>query len=325
MRSRALLSALVVVVVASCLLTSCSLKLPSQGDRYMLEERVVQHVKGTDNKILVIPLSGEVTSSSESGIFSSEANMVEELGMQLDRARNDDDVKGVILSINSPGGEVTASEIIYHKISKFKKERGIPVVVLMGNVAASGAYYISMAADEIVAHPSTITGSIGVISVFMNFKGLMDKIGVEAVTLKTGKMKDVGSSVRPMTEDEQEYINVILKEMYELFLDRVLSSRKELTRDQLLTLADGRVYTAKQALEAKLVDKIGFFDDAVSSVRRLANVESCSIVAYEWPWNRKYDVYSMMSPGAVDINLLKVNFGSLGTSARPGFYYLWAH
>ena len=300
-------------------------KLPAFGERIELSERYLDKAKGTKDKIVMIALSGIITSSSSRGTFSSEANMVEELAMQLEKASKDEHVKGVIISVNSPGGGVTGSEIIFHKITKFKKEKSVPVVILMGDVAASGAYYVSMAGDKIIAHPSTITGSIGVISMFFNLEGLMGKIGVEVVTLKTGEMKDVGSFARPMKEEERAYIMSILNDLYEIFLDRVLSNRTTLSRDKLLELADGRIYTAKQALEAKLIDQIGFFEDAVSAVKQAGRISAASVVGYEWPWNHKYDVYSMMAPGRpIDINLLKLDIDALDSFARPGFYYIWA-
>lgn len=323
MRRRVLLPAIVLIAFAVGVV-GCYVKFPTFGGRIQLEEHYLKKAD-TKDKILVIPLSGVITSSSSRGTFSSTANMVEELGMQLEKARRDKRIKGVILSINSPGGGATASEIMYHKIMQFKREKDVPVVVLMGDVAASGAYYISMAADRIVAHPSTVTGSIGVISMFLNLEGLMGKVGVEVVTLKTGEMKDVGSFARQMTELEKEYIMSILNDMFNIFVDRVASSRKQLTRDEILELADGRVYTAKQALEAKLIDEIGYFEDAASATKKKAGITSASLVAYEWDWNHKYDVYSMMSPkGPIDINLLKIDLATLDSLGRPGFYYLWA-
>ncbi len=324
MRKRVLLS-LVLVLALVVGLCGCYVKFPTFGGRIRLSERYLDKAKGTKDKIVLIPLSGIITSSSSRGTFSSSSNMVETLGMQLEKASQDKRVKGLIININSPGGGVTGSEIIFHKIVKFKKEKSVPVVILMGDVAASGAYYVAMAGDRIIAHPSSITGSIGVISMFFNLRGLMDKIGVDVVTLKTGEMKDVGSFARPMKDEERAYIMNILNDLYEIFLDRVLSNRTELTRDELLELADGRVYTAKQALEAKLIDEIGFFEDAVSAVKQEGNIAAASIVAYEWPWNHKYDVYSMMAPGRpIDINLLKLDIGTLDSFGRPGFYYIWA-
>jgi len=314
--------ALVVALVVG--LCGCYVKFPTFGERIRLSEQVLEKAKGTKDKILLIPLSGIISSSSSRGAFSSQDNLVEVLGMQLDKAKKDKHIKGLILTVNSPGGAVTASEIIYHKIAKFKKEKGVPVVVLMGDVAASGGYYISMAGDKIIAHPTTITGSIGVISMFFNLQGLFGKIGVDVVTLKTGAMKDVGSFARPMEPEEKAYIMVILEQMYGVFLDRVLSNRTELTREELLKLADGRVFTASQALEAKLIDQIGYFEDAVSAVKEKGNFSEASVVAYEWPWNHKYDVYSAAAPGRpIDINLLKLDLGTLDSIGRPGFYYIW--
>ena len=322
---RSLFVSVVLILALVVGLCGCYVKFPTFGGRIRLREQVLEKARGTKDKILLIPLSGIISSSSSRGAFSSRDNMVEVLGMQLDKARMDKHIKGLILTVNSPGGAVTASEIIYHKIMKFKREKGVPVVILMGDVAASGGYYISMAGDKIIAHPTTITGSIGVISMFFNLHGLFNKIGVDVVTLKTGAMKDVGSFARPMKPEEKAYIMTILKQMYGVFLDRVLASRTQLTREDLLKLADGRVFTAKQALEAKLIDKIGYFEDAVSAVKEEGNFAAASIVAYDWPWNHKYDVYSASAPGRpIDINLLKLDFNTLDSIGRPGFYYIWA-
>ena len=322
---RGLFVSIALVVALAVGLCGCYVKFPTFGGRIRLSEQVLEKAKGTKDKVLLIPLSGIVSSSSSRGAFSSRDNMVEVLGMQLDKAKKDKHIKGLILTVNSPGGAVTASEIIYHKIMKFKKEKDVPVVVLMGGVAASGGYYVSMAGDKIIAHPTTITGSIGVISMYFNLQGLFGKIGVDVVTLKTGAMKDVGSFARPMEPEEKAYIMAILEQMYGVFLDRVLSNRTELTREELLKLADGRVFTASQAIEAKLIDQIGYFEDAVSAVKEEGKFSAASIVAYEWPWNHKYDVYSALTPGRpIDINLLKLDFGALDSIGRPGFYYIWA-
>ncbi|HUT02700.1 MAG TPA: signal peptide peptidase SppA [bacterium] len=321
---RGLFVSIVLVVALVVGLCGCYVKFPTFGERIRLSEQMLEKAKGTKDKILLVPLSGIISSSSSRGAFSSQDNLVEVLGMQLDKAKKDKHIKGLILTVNSPGGAVTASEIIYHKIAKFKKEKGVPVVVLMGDVAASGGYYISMAGDKIIAHPTTITGSIGVISMFFNLQGLFGKIGVDVVTLKTGAMKDVGSFARPMEPEEKVYIMAILEQMYGVFLDRVLANRTELTREELLKLADGRVFTASQALEAKLIDQIGYFEDAVSAVKEKGNFSAASVVAYEWPWNHKYDVYSATAPGRpIDINLLKLDLGTLDSIGRPGFYYIW--
>jgi len=315
---------LVLIVGLSLATSGCYVKFPKIGGRLALRQRVIVEEKGAKDKILVVPIRGIIRSSRARGLFYHGPNTVEQIGMQLQKASRDKRIKGIILTIDSPGGEVTGSDIIYHRIIRYKKEHKTPVVALMGSVAASGGLYVAMAADEIVAHPSTVTGSIGVLATLLNIQGLLEKIGVRAMVLKKGEMKDMGSSLRPISDEERNVILGILNEFYELFLDRILESRKHITREELLKIADGRVFTAKQALQAKLVDRIGQFEDATAEVKRLAGITKASVVTYDWDRHYRYDPYSALAPKApVDINLFKLDLGSLQAPGCPGFYYLW--
>jgi protease IV len=184
-----------------------------------------------------------------------------EVVRQLQKYRKRNSVKAIVLRLDSPGGGVVPSHEIYEEVNKTRK-LGTPVVVSMGSVAASGAYYIACAASLVVANPGTITGSIGVVSTFPNFKGLMDKIGVEQTTIKSGEFKDVGNPARAMTERERSFLQSSIDNVYGQFL-RIVSTARKLPEDSVRALADGRIYTGEQAFAAGLVDTLGTFQTAV--------------------------------------------------------------
>jgi protease-4 len=205
--------------------------------------------------------------------------MVDDIKGALQTALEDDEVKGVVLAVDSPGGEVTASDIIYNEVLKVQKKK--PVVVAMSSLGASGAYYLACAADWIVANPTTFTGSIGVIIQSLNYEGLFDKVGLDAVVFKSGKFKDMLSGSRPLTPEEGAYVEGMVKQVYERFLGIVASSRA-LEADELRdTLADGRILTGRDAKEAGLVDQLGYLEDAFDKARDLAEAPDAGVIRYQ--------------------------------------------
>ncbi len=191
---------------------------------------------------------------------------------KLERLRRDKSVKALVLRIDSPGGSVGASQEIYRALERFKAE-GKPVVVSMGNVAASGGYYVAVPADYIYANPGTITGSIGVIIQHVTYRELLDKIGIKATAIKTGKFKDTLSPLRELTSEEREYLKETITDAYEQFLTAILKYRKnKITEEKLREIADGRVLTGRKAVEVGLVDGIGGLQDAIDKARELAGV-----------------------------------------------------
>ncbi len=191
---------------------------------------------------------------------------------KLERLRRDKSVKALVLRVDSPGGSVGASQEIYRALERFKAE-GKPVVVSMGNVAASGGYYVAVPADYIYANPGTITGSIGVIIQHVAYRELLDKIGIKATAIKTGKFKDTLSPLRELTSEEREYLKETITDAYEQFLTAILKYRKnKITEEKLREIADGRVLTGRKAVEVGLVDGIGGLQDAIDKARELAGV-----------------------------------------------------
>ncbi len=270
MKKLVLLAPVLAAALAAC---SPRINLDLLGEEKLQE--VVLVPDAAREKILIVDIDGTLSSALETGFFSREKSVVARVFERLERAAADPLVKAVILRLDTPGGEVTASDIIYHEVLRFKERTGRPVIGLMMSVAASGGYYIASACDVILAHPSTITGSIGVISVFPSIESLMSKVGVKVNVIKSGPSKDSGSPFRDMTEDEKKLFQAIIDEYYEGFLAVVAKGRKgKIAEADLRKIADGRVYTAPQALKLGLIDAIGYFDDAFAKSRGLASLKS---------------------------------------------------
>ena len=289
-----------------------------------LKEQTLQGA-GTD-KLLLIPLKGFISDERQQSFLRSEPSVVQEVVSHLRKAEQDPGVKAVVLKIDSPGGTVTASDILYNEIRSYKERTGARIVVTMMNVAASGGYYISLPADYIVAHPTTITGSVGVLFIQPKVTGLMDKIGVDFDVSKSGDKKDMGSPLRQSTPEEQRIMQELTDTLGQRFLDLVATHRK-LSSEQLEDVASGRVYLADEALRLGLIDRVGYLEDALSEAKNLAGLpKSARVVVYRrasYPDDNLYNTATVQQAGggAPLVNLeLPDSIGHLQT----GFYYLWA-
>ncbi len=241
-----------------------------------------------DAKIAVIYIQDIISFSAPGS--STEEGMVGDIKERLEKATRDDAVKAIILAIDSPGGEVTASDVIHHAIMTAKKKSDVPVVASLGPLAASGGYYVATAADWIVAHRTTLTGSIGVIFRLWNYRGLMDKVGVKPVIYKSGKMKDMLSPEKlesEITAEEKEIANRLVMSDYERFIEVVAAGRHMKAAALKAGLADGRVLSGPEALEHKFVDQLGYFEDAVAKAKSLAKIEQAKLVKYEVSWSMR--------------------------------------
>eukprot|EP01031_Cornospumella_fuschlensis_P051024 gene51024-62404_t len=231
------------------------------------EQMEVEGMPDSEDKIVHIDLEGIITSMNMGGLFGGALPMIDTIKESLKQALKDPNVKAIVLRINSPGGEVTASDIIYAAVKEAAKTK--PVVVYMDSVAASGGYYVACGATKVVASETTLTASIGVIMESFSYHELFGKIGLESTAFTSGPYKDTLNGGRPMRADEVIYIQNLVNTMYDRFLGIVSEARK-VPRDLLkATVADGRIVTGRQALEAKLVDKIGYVEDAYSLARDL--------------------------------------------------------
>ncbi|MBS1997847.1 MAG: signal peptide peptidase SppA [Cyanobacteria bacterium SZAS LIN-2] len=219
------------------------------------------------DRIEVVKLSGMIIDKADAGVFSSSAGSSSSVLKELRKALANDKIKGVLLRVNSPGGTVPTSQEIHQAVTALRK-KGKPVVVSMGDVAASGGYYVACAADRVVANPGTLTGSIGVIINLINFKGLADKFGVLPAVIKSGEFKDIASPYRPMTPAEHEILQTLIMDSYDQFTTAVSEGRK-LPIETVKKIADGRIYSGRQALKLGLVDELGSYTDALASLQKL--------------------------------------------------------
>jgi len=272
MRGRVIPLYLVLFLLTGCVV----MRMPSVTP---LEEKTIGG--GGRDKILVMDISGFLRDRRGKNILGSETSrtMTSRVREELDMASDDGRVKAVILRINTPGGHVTTADVIYHEIEAYKKDTGVPVVAELMGVAASGGYYIASSADLIVAQPTDITGSIGVVAYNVNAEGLLDKIGITDRTIKSGEKKDMGSPLREMTAEEREILQSIIDDLYERFLTVVYRGRKgKIEMKRLRELADGRVFTARQALDLGLIDRVGYMEDAVGAAKGLAGIKEARLV-----------------------------------------------
>ena len=307
------------------ILVGCTcFSVPLMQPQSKLEETVVSG-DGRD-KIVLLDISGVISSKERRrGLFQEQTSMVAQLREELEKASQDKKVRGVILRLNTPGGTVTASDIIYQEIIRFKRERAIPVVACMMELATSGGYYVSIAADTIVAHPTSVTGSVGAIAVKFNAQGLMEKIGVEDETVTAGDKKDLFAPWRPLTEEERAIIQGMLNDFYQRFITLIAENRKTLNLEQVKTLADGRVYTADQALKNGLVDEIGYLADVIEMVKKKAGLDKAKVIMYHRPYSYKNNIYSQLTGSDFkNINLVNLDLSWLVDGAGGlRFMYMW--
>jgi len=228
-------------------------------------------------KVAVIRLNGVIAESGQQGLLVTGGISPRLVGEYLKMAERDSGVKAVVLRINSPGGSAAASQEIASLIRRFKEDTGKPVVVSMGDIAASGGYYISAYADSIVANPSTLTGSIGVISQFIYIEGLLDKLGLELETIKSGEHKDMG--IWPLTQEQRQIMQDISDDLYRQFVNTVAEGR-DLPVERVTELATGQLYTGTQALALGLVDDLGGLDTAVNIAASLAGITLPQVEEY---------------------------------------------
>jgi protease-4 len=290
-----------------------------------LEETVIQRDKGIfiPDKIAVIDVDGLLMNKRRRGFMREGDNPVSLFVEKLDKAASDRRVKAVVLRLNSPGGTVAASDVMYHSLREFKRKTGKPVVSCILGVGCSGAYYIACGSDGIIAQPGGVTGSIGTIIKTFSFAGTMEKIGVKAVAIKSGELKDLGSPLHDLREEEQKVLEGIINQFYEQFLTVVLKGRKEIEEQKLRSLADGRVFTAKEALQENLIDRIGYPEDGIEWAKEIAGVEKARVVIYHRPLGYKANVYgSSMSAEGVGA-LVNVELPDWLTSDGAQFLYLW--
>lgn len=321
---RAWLFALLSMVLVAT--TGCvTIDVLGGGEEAELVESVVRGREG--RKILLLDIDGVIGEAAPTGAFfgGPEIGTVARVVEILDRARQDEEVAALLLRIDSPGGTATASEQVYEEIVRFKRERRIPVAAQLMGTATSGGYYVALAADTIQAHPTTVTGSIGVIFTSLSFAGLMEKLGVEDQTLTGGEFKDAGSPFRRLSETERAQLQAIVDDLHARFREVVAEGRPKLSPEQIEGLASGQVFSARQAHEKGLVDRVGSLEETVRELERRLGVSRSRVVAYHRPREIRRNLYTRSpAAGGGRVALAGADEALAPLLGRSGFYYLWA-
>jgi len=296
------LAGILLLVLAGCVTVKVSLFEEPQP----LKEKTISGY-GRD-KILLLDISGMILEGPQRVLaLSKSVTSPSRVKEELEKAAKDSHIKAVVLRINSPGGTVSAADVILHELQNFKAERRVPLVFCLEGMAASGAYYVAQAGDTIWAYPTCITGSIGVIAMKFNLRGLMDKVGVDTEVVKTGAWKDFWSPFRPATPKEKEMMQQIIEEFHRRFVT-VVAQGRNLSLQEVQKVADGRIFTAPQARDLGLIDKIGYLDEALKEAQERAGLSRAKVVRYQRPDSYRPTIYSLLPELE---------------AAGPQFLYLW--
>lgn len=288
-----------------------------------LKEEQVRRGRGlSPAKIAIIELDGMLINARSGGFLQPTENKLSLFIQQLEQAERDDAVKAVVLRINSPGGTVTASDIAYKAIVDFRESTGKPVVASTQEMAASGGYYVALGADRIVAHPTSVVGSIGVIFHTFNFEGTLHKIGARAEAIKSGDLKDMGSPFKALSPEERAVMQQMVDEYHARFVDVVKRHRTIADPATLAKATDGRVFSGEQAKQMGLLDATGTLEDAIDLAAELADVKNPSIILYRRPYGYGGSIYASY-PAPSEDGVLRLELPGTRSVLPTGFYYLW--
>jgi protease-4 len=320
---RAVLAATLLTLLVGCG-TPSFLITPVQN-AYTLEEQTVIPGRGFHpGKIALIEVEGMLLNMRTGGFMQPTENDLSRFTQELDLAAKDDDVKAVVLRVNSPGGTVTAADIMYESLKRFKAQTHKPVVASFQDVAASGAYYVSCASDKIVASPTSVVGSIGVIFNTFNIAGTLDKIGAKSEAIKSGPLKDMGSPFKDLDPQARAVMQGMVDEYYARFVQIVTSNRPVAKdTDTVKMLTDGRVFSGTKAAELGLVDRTGLLDDAIDEAKSMAKASGAKVVMYRRPYGYSGSIYAQNAVPQPQASVMQLKIPGLNDRLPSGFYYLW--
>jgi len=317
---------LFLLVCSALLLPACGpVTFTIGGKQAGLEETTVIHEPGhRGQKIAVIDVTGVIINGDRPGLLQVGENPVSLLHEKFRRAANDRDVKAVVLRLNTPGGGVTASDLMYREVVRFREQTGKPVVGLAMDVTASGGYYVACGTDRLIAHPTSVVGSIGVIAQTISVRPALERWGVQPKAITSGPNKAVGSPLENMTQEHEQILQTLVDDFYARFETLVRESRPGISPDQFAQVTDGRVVSGERALELGLVDEMGDIYDAMSAAKTLAGVEHARMVSYHRPLDYSPTPYAAAPspPGGTQVNLAQINLAG-GLDQPVGLYYLW--
>ncbi|ATH59845.1 signal peptide peptidase SppA [Staphylococcus nepalensis] len=316
----------VVIVLGGVVMSSISTVISSLFNEDSSSEmdpftETVEKEGDATKRIAHLTLNGEIAEGTGGGMFGGSGYNHEAFLKQLDKVKKDSSIKGVLLSINTPGGGTYPSDEIYKKIKEIKQKHK-KVYVHMESMAASGGYYIAAPSDKIYAGPQTTTGSIGVIMSNVDYSGLQEKLGVKENVIKSGKHKDIMSSSREMTSEEKDILQSVLDDSYERFVN-IVEDGRDMSEEKVKKLADGRIYSAQQAKANGLIDEIGYKDNALKALKKDINAEDAEVFKYSegggW-FSSLYSTKTTIGQFKNDLNELKSIIKN-DTEAEPMYLY----
>jgi protease-4 len=274
------------------------------------------------DQIAIVDVDGVLLNMDMVGLGSMGENPVSLFRERLDRVAANPCTRGLIVRINSPGGGVTACDIMWHDLQSFKARTHLPVVAVLMDVGAGGSYYLATAADQIVAHPTSVVGGIGVILNLYNLSDAMAQFNVVATPIRSGENIDLGSNAKPMSEEQMAILTSMANEFHNRFKQIVLQTRPQVDPD-LATTFDGRIFTAQQAQQLALIDGIGYMDTAIGMVREVACAPSAQVVLYHRCNDPARTPYAITPNVPAQGNMFPVSLPGYDRSKLPTFLYLW--
>jgi protease IV len=273
-------------------------------------------------RIALVDVDGLLVNSNIAGPYASGENPVAAFHEKLSAVARDPRVAAVVVRINSPGGGVAASQMMRHELATFRERRGVPIVACLMDVGAGGAYYLATASDVIYAQPGTVTGGIGVIFNVYSLQDTMAQWNIISQAVKAGDNIDLGSPVRGLKEDSRKILQQMANQYHQQFRDDLLATRPNVQRNDM-TVFDGRVFTAKQAMDKGLIDRIGSLDEAVEKARHLARCDRASVVMYERKNHPAYSMYATRPQIPLQSQIQLPSVPGLNRSHLPMFLYMW--
>lgn len=319
------------LIAGLIVLNGCSpttITIGAAEDQRLKTKPVLREAGLLGQRIAIIDTTGMIYNANKPKLFAIGENPVSLLSEKLEAAAKDKKVKAIILRINSPGGTVTATDAMYRQVMRFKTENTKPVVALLMDVAASGGYFLACAADQIVAYPTTVTGSVGVLVQTISLKPALSRIGVETVTFTSGPNKDVGALLSTLTNEHRAILQQLVNDFYDRFVQVVRERRPTIPEEQFKRVTDGRVLSGVQASALGLVDQLGDLHTAFGLAKSLAKLQRADLVLYHRPMQYVGSPYAMGPTGpsflrGTQVNVAQFNFPNTFADTSPGFYYLW--
>jgi protease-4 len=300
-----------------------------------LKEEVVAAASGFwEGKIAIIPIEGALSNSKGGGLIGTPTeNAMSLFTQQLERAAADASVKAIVLRVNSPGGTVSSADAMYNMLCRFRKKTGKPIVSSMQEVGASGAYYLSCAADKIVAQPTSLVGSIGVIFESMEFSGTLDKIGARSWAITSGPLKEMGSPFKPLEPREQVVMQEMVEEYFERFVGIVATNRpiveerradvRDYKKPDYAGIFSGRIFSGLEGKKLGLVDQLGLLSDAIDLAKNLGKAPGAEVIIYRRPYGYSGSIYASSSLTPPKSSGATFDLPGVQSFVPAGFYYMW--